>query len=416
MKNNTKEILIKIEGEEWKKALDDAYKNALKNTKIDGFRKGKAPKDIFLKKYGEQTLYFDAADLVLNSAYLKVFEKNKDLELIARPEVDVKKIDEDGVHFNFILTLKPEVKLGEYKNLGIKKTSVKVSKKEVEDAIEAMRRRFAENVVKDGEIALGDVAIIDFEGFKDDVPFEGGKAENYSLTIGSNTFIPGFEDALIGMKAGDEKDVSLKFPEDYHAEDLKGKDVVFKVKINEVKGVKIPEIDKEFFEDLNYEGVTSKEELEKTVKENIRAQKEVEAENKYLEDVLEAAAKNMEVEIPDIMIEDELNRIVSQYEEHLRMQGITLEQFYQFTQSDEDALREQMRPEAVKRVTYRLMLEEIAKVEKIEVTEEEAKEEAKILSEEYGLEEEEFLNMFGGLEMVKYDKQMKNAIQLIREN
>lgn len=414
MKKNTKEILIKIEGEKWQNAIDKAYEKASKNTKIDGFRKGKAPKDVFLKKYGEHALYADAADLVLEDAYMSVITENKDLELVARPEVELKKLDENGVHLNFVLTLKPEVKLGKYKDLGVKKEKAKVTKKEIEDAISAMRNRYAENVVKEGEIANGDIAVIDFEGFKDGEAFEGGKAENYSLTIGSNTFIPGFEENLIGLKSGDEKDIELTFPKDYHAEDLKGKKVVFKVKVHEVKEIKIPELNEEFFEDLAFEGVNSKESLEATVKENILAQKEVNIENEYVDKLLDAAAKNVEVEIPEVMIEDELDRMISQYEEHLKMQGLTLEQFYQFTQSDESALRNEMKEEANKRVIYRLMLEEIVKAEKIEISEDEAKEETKILSEKYGMKEEEFLNMFGGIEMVKYDRQMRKAIEILK--
>ena len=247
---NVKEINIKIEGQEWEEALDKAFIKANAKAKIDGFRPGKAPKDVFLKKYGKEALFMDAADIVLDGAYHKVFEENKDLEIVAQPEIGLKSIDENGVEFIFTLTLKPEVKLGKYKGLGVKKETVKVTKEEVEHEIEHLRSHYAENVVKEGTVAIGDIAIIDFEGFKDGVAFEGGKGENYSLTIGSNTFIPGFEDQIIGMKKSEEKDINVTFPEDYHSEELKGAPVVFKVKVNEIKEVKIPELDKDFFEDL----------------------------------------------------------------------------------------------------------------------------------------------------------------------
>ena len=411
---NIKEINIKVEGKEWEEALDKAFVKANAKAKIDGFRPGKAPKEVFLKKYGKEALYMDAADIVLDGAYRKVFEDNKDLEIVSQPEIGLKSIDEKGVEFTFKLTLKPEVKLGKYKGLNVKKDSVKVTKEEVEHEIEHLRSHYAENVVKEGKVENGDNAIIDFEGFKDGKAFEGGKGENYSLTIGSNTFIPGFEDQIIGMAKGEEKDINVTFPEDYHSEELKGQPVVFKVKVNEIKEVKIPELDKDFFEDLGMEGIDSKESLEAQVKENIKARRDADAENKYIDELLEAAAKNVEVDIPDVMISEEQDRILRQYEENLKMQGLTLEQFYQFTNSDEAALKEQMKDEATKRVTYRLMLEAIAKAEKIEITDEKANEEAETLAKRYQMPVDEFLKAFGGIEMIKYDLEMRGAIDALK--
>ena len=414
--SRTKEFELKIEGKEWEEAIDKAFQKANKKAKIDGFRPGKAPKDVFLKKYGKESLYMDAADEVIEKAYTKMIEENKDVvaELVARPDIELKSIDEKGVEFKFILTLKPEVKLGKYKGLKVKKEKAEATKEEVEEAIKNIRQRYAENVLKEGKIENGDIAIIDFEGFVDEVPFEGGKGENYSLTIGSGTFIPGFEDQLIGLKSEDEKDVIVTFPDDYHAEELKGKEATFKVKVHEVKEIKVPELDKDFFADLDMEGVDSKETLEAKISENILTHKESEIENKYMDALLEEAAKDVKIDIPDVMVEEELNRMIGQYREHLQMQGITLEQFYQFTGSDEQALRDQMREEAVKRITYRLMLEEIAKVEKIEISDKDAKEEAKKMAEKYQMDKDEFLKMFGGLEMIKYDMQMRKAMEIIK--
>lgn len=411
---NIKEITIKIDGKEWEEALDKAFVEANKKAKIDGFRPGKAPKDIFLKKYGKESLYFDAADKVIGTAYDKMLKDNKDLELVAQPEVNLKSIDEKGVEFVFTLTTKPEVKLGKYKNLNVKKEKVSVTKKEIKETIDQMRNRYAENVSKEGKVENGDIAIIDFEGFKDGVAFPGGKGENYSLTIGSNTFIPGFEEQIIGMSIGEEKDLNLSFPEDYHSEDLKGQAVVFKVKVNDIKTIVIPELDKDFFEDLGMEGIDSKESLEKHVEETIKARKEMDADNKYMDELLAAAAKDTKIDVPEAMIAEEQHRMIHQYEDNLRMQGLTLEQFYQFTNSDEQALKDQMKEEATNRVVYRLMLEEIAKAEKIEISDKDAEKEAKSLAEKYNMDKDEFLKMFGGLEMIKYDLQMRQAMDVLR--
>ena len=409
-----KEITIKIEGKEWEEALDKAFKKANKKAKIDGFRPGHAPKDVFLKKYGKESLMADAADLCINDAYLKMLEENKDLEIVAQPELGLKSLDENGVEFIFKLTLKPEVKLGKYKGLKVKKDSTDVTEEEIDETIMTMRNRYAENQIKDGEGEDGDIAVIDFEGFKDDVAFDGGKGEDYSLKIGSHTFIPGFEEQIIGMKKGESKDINVTFPEDYHSEDLKGQPVVFKVTVKEVKETIIPELSKEFFEDLGLEGVNDEAALRAQVKENIKARKEMDAENKYIDELLKAAIKNMTVEVPDVMVNEEVDRMLNQYEENLKMQGLTLEQFYQFTNSDEAALKEQMKEEALNRVKSRLLLEEIAKAEKIEISEEEANEEANKLAEKYGMKVDEFLKAFGGIDMIKYDSKMRQAIEILK--
>lgn len=413
---NVKEITIKIEGKEWKDALDKAFEKANKKVKIDGFRQGKAPKEVFIKKYGEESLFMDAADLVLQPAYQKMLDENKDVEIVAQPEVALKSISKDGVEFVFTITTKPEVKLGKYKKLGVKKEKVEVTKEEIESSLNETLNRYAENVVKEGKVENGDIAIIDFEGFKDGVAFEGGKGENYSLTIGSNTFIPGFEDQIIGMSKDEEKDINVTFPEDYHSEDLKGQKVVFKVKVNEIKTTKIPELDKDFFEDLAMEGIDSKESLEKQLEENIKAHKEQHAEDHYIDELLKKGIENMEVDIPEAMINEELDRMIRQYEENLKMQGLTLQQFYQFTNSDETALKDQMKEEAEKRVASRLLLEAIKVEEKIEIADDEAKKEAEELAKKYNMEKDEFLKLFGGIEMVKYDMEMRRAIEILKEN
>ena len=303
--------------------------------------------------------------------------------------------------------LKPEVKLGKYKGLNIKKETVKVTKKEIEESIDHMREHYKENIVKEGSVEKGDIAIIDFEGFKDGVAFEGGKGENYSLEIGSNTFIPGFEDQIIGMNVGEEKDINVTFPEDYHSEDLKGKPVVFKVKVNEIKEVKIPELDKDFFDDLGMEGIDSKEALENQVKENIKADKEFKAENEYVEKLLTEISKNTEIDVPDAMINDETDRMVDQFAQHISMQGISIEQFYQFTNSSKEKLKEEYKEEATKRIKFRLILDEIIKLEKIEVTDKEVDKKIEELSIKYNMTKDEVKKQYeGNLDYIKYDLEL----------
>jgi len=412
---NVKEITIKIDGEIWANALDKAYKKASKKAKIDGFRPGKAPKSIFMKKYGVESLFLDASDYCIEDAYRKMLEDNKDLDIVAQPQVDIKSIDEKYIEYVFTLTLKPEVKLGKYKELNAKKEKVTVKKEEIQEAIDKMREQYKENVVKEGTVENGDIAIIDFEGFKDGIAFEGGKGENYSLTIGSNTFIPGFEEQLIGMKAGEEKDINVTFPEDYHAEELKGQPVVFKVKVNEVKEVKLPELDKDFFDDLGMDGIDSKESLEKQVKENISARKESDAEDKYIDALLEEIRNNTEIDIPDAMVDEEAHRMVHQFADHIAMQGINIEQFYKLTKSSEKDLKDKYKDEALKRVKNRLILDEIIKTEKIEVSDEEVDAKIEELANKYKMTKEEVIKSYGeDTDYIKYDLKVNKVFNIIK--
>lgn len=408
-----KEIIIKVEGEDWEKELDKAFQKANRKAKIAGFRPGKAPKNVFIKHYGKESLYYEASNSAIEKAYEKLIAENEDLDIVSEPQVGIENIDETGITFKFTLTLRPEVKLGKYKGLNVKKDTVKVTKEEIAESIDHMREHYKENVTKEGKIKKGDIAVIDFEGFDNGVAFEGGKGENYSLEIGSNTFIPGFEDQLIGLKSGDEKEINVTFPEDYHAENLKGKPVVFKVKVNEVKEVVIPELNQDFFDDLGMEGIDSKEALEKQVKENITAKKEKEVEDKYIDDLLAEAAKNSEVEVPEVMIKDEQHRMLHEYEQNLKMQGISLEQFMQFTGLTHDKLMEEYKETATKRVTYRLILDAIIKKEKIDATEKEVDKEVSELAKKYKMEKEQFINQFG-TETVKYELKFKKVIDLLK--
>lgn len=413
-KNNVHEVIVKIEGVEWTEALDKAFKSKQKDAKVDGFRKGKVPRNIYEKHYGKESLFFPAAEEVLQSAYAKAMEESN-LIPVVQPSVDIKDISDKGVEFTFKIITKPEVKIKNYKGLGIKPEEIKVTKEEIDHEIGHLLEEYTELVTKEGEVKNGDVAVIDFEGFKDGKPFDGGKGENYSLEIGSNTFIPGFEEQVIGMKTGEEKDLTVSFPEDYGVEDLKGQPVIFKVKVNEIKEKVTRELDKEFFEDLAMEGVHSKETLEKEVEKNIKAQKEADNENKYIDHLLEEVAKNVEVDIPQEMVDEETTRLLGRFEQQMAMQGISLDIYYQFTKSSEEDLRKQMDKEAYQNVLYRLMLEEIMNLEKIEVSQEEASKEAEELAKKYKMDKEDFLKQFGGLEMIQYDLEMHKVIDLLKE-
>lgn len=411
---NVNEINIKIEGEEWNNAIDKAFNKEQKNVKVDGFRKGKVPRNVYEKKFGKQALFVAAADMLLQEAYLKALEESK-LVPVVQPAFDVKSLDENGVEYVFKIITKPEVNVKKYKGLNIQPEKVEVSEEEVNHELGHLLERYTELVTKDGKVENGDIAIIDFEGFKDGVAFDGGKGENYSLEIGSNTFIPGFEEKIIGMKVSEEKDLDLTFPEDYGSKDLAGAKVIFKVKVNEIKEKKARELDEDFFEDLGMEGIDSEEKLKSEIKNSIKSQKEMEAENKYVDTILEEVGKNVDVDIPEEMVNEEVNRLMKRFEEQIKMQGISLDLYYQFTQSNEEALRSQMEKEAFDNVLYRLMLEEIMNLEKVEVSLEEANKEALELAKKYQMDKEDFLKEFGGIEMIQYDLEMRKVVELLKE-
>ena len=414
MEKTRHEITIKVEGEEWTNALDKAFEKRNKNAKISGFRPGKAPKDVYIKHYGTESLYLDATNMVLSKAYADMLKK-ENLVPVTEPKVDIKSVDDTKVEFIFTVITKPEVKIKKYKGLDVKKDTVKVTKKEIDDEIKHLLSHYTELVLKDGDLQKGDVAIIDYEGFKDGVAFEGGKAENYSLEIGSNTFIPGFEDALIGMKPEEVRDINLTFPKDYHAKELAGAPVVFKVKLHEIKEKHERELDEEFFEDLGMEGVNSRETLEAEIKKTFEAQKEADAENKYVDDMLSKVAENTEVEIPEEMIDDEVHHLIHRMDEQLKMQGLSLELYQEYAKISHEDLHKQFESEARKNVLYRLILEELVKLEKIEVTLDEAEKEADTQAAKYGMTREDLLKEFGGIDMIMYDMEVRKVFDKLKE-
>ncbi|MDD3048819.1 MAG: trigger factor [Bacilli bacterium] len=413
--DNKHELIIKVEGKEWQEALNKSFEKNVKKAKIDGFREGKVPRNIYETKYGKESLYNDAVDNILPKAYEKAIMDSK-LVPIFQPSLEIVNIDENGVEIKLVVTTKPKIKIKKYKGLKVPKEKIEVKKEEVEEAIKELQKQYSEIVVKDGKIEKGDTAVIDFEGFKDNKVFEGGTGENYPLEIGSNTFIPGFEDQLIGLSVNDKKDVEVTFPEEYPSEDLKGQKVIFKVKINEIKTKSVPELNEDFFKDLGRENVSKKEDLFKSLEKELKAAKEVTAENKYIDSVLEAISKHVEVDIPDEMVDEEVHRMIHQYEDKLKMQGITLDQYLQFTGGSQEQLHTQLEEEAGKVVLYRLMIEEISLIEKIDVTDKEEKEELTKMAEKHQMSETDLLNALGGKEMIKYDIKMRKTLEFLKNN
>lgn len=412
-----KNYTLKLEGKEWKDCLKGAFDKKKKDIKLDGFRKGQVPYEIYVKKTGVETLYMDAIDMAVDKLYAKLLSDPKTITPAATPSIDIKAIDDNSVEIEFTLVSSPEIELGKYKKLGIKKVEVTVSDEEVEHELEHLKEHFVEvKTKKDNEkIKEGDVAVIDFEGFLDGVAFKGGKGENYSLTIGSHTFIPGFEEELVGLKKGDKKDVNVTFPENYHSEELKGKPVVFKVEVKEVKERVLPKFNKDFFEDLNVGGVEDLEGLKNYIKENKKAEKEHQLEDEHLFKCLDKIVENSKFEIPEEMTEDEVNRLVREFSEKLQYQGLKLEDYLKYANSTMDKFKESLKGEANKRVGYRLVMDAVVKAEKLEVSDDEVEKELEESAKKYGMSKEDFEKEIGSREMFKYDLLMKKAMKLIQE-
>ena len=412
---NIKEVTITIEGEDWQKALDKSFKKKNKEVKIDGFRKGAAPKDIYIKNFGLESLFMDAVDIVMDEAYQKALEEAKSMPVV-EPKLDIKEINENKVTFMFTIISRPEITLGEYKNLGLKKEKAKVTKEEIDGEVKRIQDEYAEIVPKEkGVVEVGNTAVIDFEGFVDNKALEGGKGENYPLEIGSHTFIPGFEEGIVGMKVGDVKELNLQFPDDYVA-DLKGKEVKFNVTLREIKERIVPKLNEEFYQDLGYENMKSEEEFYKEVEKVLLERKTAEIEDEFLEKCMDKASSNMKVDINPEIISDEVHRMIHQFEEQLKMQGIKLDDYMRITGMTHEKLHEQMEPEATKRIKYRYLLEEIAENENIDFTSEEVEKRAQEMANNYGITKDELLNAYGSLEVVKYDMKMHRAMEILKEN
>ncbi|MCL1630529.1 trigger factor [Sporolactobacillus sp. CPB3-1] len=413
---NVGTLSFKVDAATFDQALDKAFKKVVKKVNVPGFRKGRVPRMLFEQRFGIESLYEDAIDFVLQTAYSEALDQTG-IEPVDKPQVNVEEIGKGkDLVLKAEVTVKPEVRLGEYKGLEVEEKSTEVTEEDVDHEIKHLQERYAELVVKeDGEIENGDTAVIDFEGFVDGKAFEGGKGENYSLEIGSGSFIPGFEDQLIGLKTGAEKDVAVTFPEDYHAEELKGKEATFKVKVNEIKQKQLPELDDEFAKDVDEE-VETLAELKEKIKKHEKEHKEADAVSSKRDSVVQQAAANAEIDIPEVMISNEQDNILKEFEQRLKAQGMTLEMYTSLTGSDKDQLRDQMKEDAEKRVRANLTLEAIANAESIEATEEEIEEELKKMAEQYSIGADQIKAAMGGTDFVKNDLRLRKAVDFLIDN
>ncbi|SMO36762.1 trigger factor [Melghirimyces algeriensis] len=416
--NNRGVLTVEVDEKQFSKALDQAFRKVVKNVNVPGFRKGKVPRPIFEKRFGVETLYQDAVEITVPEVYPSAVEETG-IEPVDQPEIDIEQV-EKGKPFIFkaTVTVKPEVKLGEYKGLEVPEKDFSVKEEDVESELKKMQERQGTlEVVEDGQVQEKDRATFDFEGFVDGEPFEGGKAEKYTLEVGSGQFIPGFEEQLIGMKSGEEKDISVQFPEDYHAEDLAGKDAVFKVVMHEIKRMNLPELDDEFAQDVSE--FDTLEELKVDTENKLKEQKSKEEENYKRNTLVEKAAENAEIDLPEVMVEREIDQMMRQFEQQLQMQGVTLDQYAQFTGQEKSDLREQFKDDAEKKVRASLVLEAIAEAEEVEVSDEEVDEELKKLAEQMGREQEEvrkLLQAQGGMDQIRDEVQIRKTVDLLVSN
>lgn len=411
--NSTGLLTVEVEEKAWKKAQDKTLENAIKNVEIQGFRKGQAPKELARKQVNEQMIMMDAVNAIANEAFVAGMVEQK-IEPVATPELDIEAMTEDALTLKFIVTVKPEVELGEYKRLDIKRKRITVSAKDIEAELVKLQEEQAELQLKEGAVENGDTVVMDFEGFKDGVAFEGGKCENYTLEIGSNSFIPGFEEAMIGMVSEDEKDLDITFPEEYHVEDLAGQPVVFKVKLHEVKTKVLPELNDEFVELLDDEEITSLDALKDSIKKNLKAQREQAEEDRVNEELVETISNNAKINIPAAMIEEELNQMFNEFNQRLAQQGMNFDLYSQILGQSEEDVKEQMREDAEKRVRTRLTLEKIAEVEGLKVEDEEIEKEFTTISEAYGMELDQVKNLVSP-DAIGYDILLRKAMELVQE-
>ena len=416
LEGNQGVLTVEVDAEKVNESLDSAFKKVVKQVNVPGFRKGKMPRPLFEKRFGVESLYQDAIDLMLPDAYTAAIEETG-IDPVDRPEIDVEQI-EKGKSFIFTakVIVKPEVKLGEYKGIEVEKFDTTVTDEDVDNEIKGLQEKQAELVVKEeGKAELGDTVVMDFEGFVDDEAFEGGKADNYSLELGSSQFIPGFEEQLVGLGTGESKDVEVSFPEEYHATELAGKPAVFKVTLHEIKGKELPELDDEFAKDVDDE-VETLDALKEKIKSRLEHDKKHQEEHHIQDTVVEKATAASEIDVPEIMFENEVDRMLQEFEQRLQMQGMNLELYFQFSGQNEQALRDQMKEEAEQRVRGSLTLEAIGKAENIEASEEELNEELEKMSSQYNMTVENIRAALGNLDALKGDIVARKTVQFLVDN
>jgi len=417
VETNKVKLTMTISAESFDKALDSAFKKVSKTLSVPGFRKGKVPRKMFEQKFGVESLFEEALNFVLPQEYFKAIT-GEGLQPVSDPrwDIDWENIGK-GKELVAVATVvvKPEVELGDYIGLEVEALSEDVTDEDIQKELDSLLEQHAEVVVKEGAVADGDTAVIDFEGFKGGVAFEGGKGENHSLVIGSNSFIPGFEEQLVGLAAGEEKDITVTFPETYHAEDLAGAEAVFKVKVNDVKVRQLPTLDDDFVMDLDRDGIENLSQLKADLTEKLKARKTEDAKNHVIDTVVEKATENATFEIPQEMVDAEVEQMVREADQRFQGQGFNLELYFQFTGTDMESFRAQLLPEAQKRLSYNLTLEAIVKAENLEVTTEEIEEKLEEMAGSFGRSVEELKGMLPSLDLLANDLKVQKAVDFIVE-
>ncbi|MGC7559000.1 trigger factor, partial [Staphylococcus epidermidis] len=409
-------LKVTVPAEKVDKALDQAFKKVVKKINVPGFRKGKVPRPIFEQRFGVEALYQDAVDILLPEAYGEAIDETG-INPVAQPEINVTQI-EKGKDFEFeaTVTVEPEVQLGDYKGLEIEKQDSELTDEDLQEAIDHSLGHLADMVVKeDGAVENGDTVNIDFDGYVDGEQFEGGQADGYDLEIGSGSFIPGFEDQLVGVKTGEEKDVVVTFPEEYHAEELAGKEATFKTKVNEIKYKEVPELDDEIANELDSDA-NSVDEYKENLRKRLSEQKAEEAENVEKEEAINKATDNATIDIPQAMIDTELDRMVQEFGQRIQQQGLDLQTYFQISGQDESQLREQMKDDAEQRIKTNLTLSAIADKENIEANDEDIEKELEKMSKQFNISVEDIKNTLGNTDIIKNDVRIQKVIDLLRDN
>lgn len=414
--HSTGELEVVVDKESWQKAQKKVLNNLKKQMNLKGFRQGHVPEALIRKQISKAGLHEFAAEEVANEALAKGIEETK-IELVARPTMELKEADDEKAVLVFHCTVIPEVTLKEYKGLDIHKEEVNVTDEDVEEEVKRIQNRYADWVLREEEEAAqnGDQVVIDYAGTIDGVPFEGGSAENYPLELGSNTFIPGFEDQLVGVKTGDEKDVVVTFPEDYNAADLAGKEAVFKCTVHDIKYKELPEANDELIQKLKREGVETLEKFKETTKEDLTKRREEQAERAFEEALIAKVSEDAEVEIPEVMIENEINRLFRNFENQMSQSGFTAKQYYEATGQTEADLKNMLKPDAQHNVKTMLVLEAVVKQEGIEVTEEDINKEYENMSKTYGMDVDRIKQIVSA-DNIRYDLAQQKAVDLIKSS
>ena len=416
LENAVTQIKVTFDKKEWAEAQDAALKRLATRVKLDGFRPGKAPVAMIKARLGKQAIYDEATDQILQKRYADIMKK-AEVAPIAQPTLNIDSVDNDNLKITILCPVKPEVELGEYKGLEVKKGRVTVAKKDIEAQVENYRHQFAELTTKEnGEVAKGDTVVMDFEGFIDGEAFEGGKGENYPLTIGSGSFIPGFEEQLVGAEAEKEVEVKVTFPEDYHAEELKGKEAVFKCTVHEIKAKELPELDDEFASEVSE--FDTLDELKTDIKAKIKEQKVNDGKRAQEDAAVDAIIESAKMDLPEAMVDTQARQMLDEFAQRMQQQGLTLDQYMQFTGMTADKMMDELRPQAEKRIKTRLVLEAIAKAENIEITDEKLDEEIAKMAEAYQMEADKLKSFMGDKEkeQMKQDMAVQEAITFVVDN